>query len=112
MSDYQAARKNMVDCQNIEGEKGDRGEDLPQWSLPLRIRTTETGTRLNTAIPSSHLSVEFVTRSYALTSQEKFGITFLVLSEEKPLIELHNNCNFTVYYGQTLIGVTIAGKFC
>ncbi len=81
------------------------------WSIPVRMRMTEAGTRCNVSLPcEASVTSPYTTKPCILTTQEKFGIIYMVLSAEPhPPIELHNNCNFTIYYGQSLMALTIDG---
>ena len=65
--------------------------------------------RTNVSLPYDGLT--YSTRSCVVTAQQRAGMTYLTVVEDRePSIELHNNCNFTVAYGQTLMGVTSEGE--
>ena len=84
--------------------------DGSEWSYPIRIRSNETGSRQNFAMPM--LEGEFCrTCACVLTSQCEKIISYLTVSRDHhPSIEIHNNCNLMLHFGQTLHGVSSPGK--
>ena len=54
----------------------------------------------------------FRTAPAVLSVHQRAGLVYLVLGEEvEPSMEIHNNCGFTVAYGQGLLGVQADGEF-
>ena len=80
-----------------------------QWGYPLRLKITNAGLRSSIAVPWFD-GLKRRTKACSLSMLVDSGIVFLVLAEElHPFMELHNNCEETIFFGQNQ--VDIPGRF-
>jgi len=70
------------------------------WSHPVRLRLSPTGKRHTLSLPV-HDSDGLCTRACCLAVQSDLTLVYLTLAEDKfPFIELQNNCDVPLFYGQ------------
>ena len=91
----------------------EHGGGVPPWTCPIRIKSSKSGTRQNVAVPCTDPETGlFQTRMYSLTSMDRHGMTYMVLEKDSsPSMQLHNNCDFPVHFGQMLADDNFPGQF-
>ena len=73
------------------------------WSHPVRLRVAPAAKRCTLALAYSSSESGYSTRACCLTTQQDSAIVYLTLSDDAhPGIEIHNNCDVPLYYGQAV----------
>ena len=79
------------------------------WSCPMRVKISDvtSANRQNVTLPLPTGSdlVE-------VSSLRKDGVTYLSMSfDESPNVEIHNNTEFDLLFGQSFVGKSVSGDF-
>lgn len=86
--------------QSATGEDGVTESLTCLWSHPLRLRISPTGKRHTLALPVVG-DEGLHSRACCLAVQSDSTLVYLTLADDKfPFIELQNNCDIPLFYGQ------------
>jgi len=106
----------MVDsgqfCDGIltEKESGDSKVTSLEWSCPVRLITSEGGSRMTLTL-SVRSRIGMTYKPLCVSGVEENGITFLTVEVDKaPSCFIENQCSFPLFFGQTLMNLTLKGK--
>lgn len=81
------------------------------WSFPIQLNFCPTGTRQSVALPCFD-GMYPMTKTCALSAVLDLEIVYLVLDDDfYPSIELVNNCNIALFYGQAILNRGPNGEF-
>ena len=86
--------------QGAAGQDGLTESSACLWSHPVRLRISPTGKRHTLALPVGG-DEGLHARACCLAVQSDLTLVYLTLANDKfPFIELQNNCNIPLFYGQ------------
>lgn len=80
------------------------------WSFPVRLMCNETGTRMTTSLTIEDKENEKY-EAICVSGIVKGGVTyFTVQIDTAPVCFIQNQCSFPLYFGQTLMNLTLKSK--
>ena len=80
------------------------------WTFPVRLLASENGSRMTTSLTVGK-NQDVKQEALCITGVEKNGIIYFTIQvDTAPSCFIQNQCYFPLYYGQTLMDLSISGK--
>jgi hypothetical protein len=80
------------------------------WTFPVRLVANENGCRMTTSV-TVRKGNDVKQEALCITGLEKNGIIYFTIQiDTAPTCFIQNQCYFPLYYGQTLMDLSLSGK--
>lgn len=100
----------VVTAEHVEDVKKEPVQPLvSHWSFPLRLLANENGCRMTSSLVVEDSSLKY--EAICVSGTVKDGVTYFTIQiDTAPVCFIENQCPFPLYYGQTLMNLSLKSK--